>query len=1162
VRIAKLQLLAFGPFTHGELGFSPRQGVLDLVYGPNEAGKSTTLRALTALLYGIPARTADGHVHEMARMRVGATLVDHAGRSLHIVRRKGQKQTLLDLDDEPVSEQVLASFLGGLDEAMFRQMFGLDHERLREGAEALLSGGGHVGESLFDAGTGARAIRSVLEALKLEADELFKPRGTTTKLQVAVKALRERQRERKEAMLSPQTFTDQRRAVAAAQSALAEGLSRRQELLRERSRLSRALAVLPLLARREVLLAERRQLGASALLPLDESEQRSGLEARLSAAHEKTARLASELEALNARLAELPAPRAGKLERELLRELEQRFGSYRKNAAELPQKQGELAVVNGDIAGLRQRLGSAVCALDRLDSPARTRLRALAEEDRLLAASERSLSDELAALGHARSERERQLGELGSVAEPASLAALLRRAEQDERAQSLPRLAQELARERTAIERALGQLGLPLTPDRLSGLSLPEESELERLEQRAAELAAECKRLEQRGVKLGEQQKQLADERALLFADGEVVTEARLGEARSERARAFAALLPSLRRGDGAEPALAAFQAAEQKADELADRLRREAGRAHKLRQLEHDEAALAELTSRFEVEQVAHAAHVERQRAEVDALLAPLGLATELRRARGKLQKLSALVERAGQLAERAAELEVLREHARGLGTALARAAGLPEAPVLAETLAAARGVLERDEARHKRHHELAAQLTAAREKHAALDDELGRTRAARRSFGERFGAELVALGFAAELGPAEVLAAVDDLTALQLKLQSAASLSAQLESLLRENAQLEADLAGLCREQVPEALGRPVAEAMARVAEAHQSAHDAARERERLESALGRLRGELREHEHGVKSLEQERSELFGEAGVTSFAALRERERRAKQAAELQRSLEELELSLATASEGLPPEELERQVRSIDPDEARARLVALESELEAAGEEVDQRNQEIGRLSAGLEQLRGESGAVSLAEEAEAELSSVRALARRYAELRLGHALLAREVERYRAAHQGPLLERAAVLFPRLTLERYRGLEVALDDKDQPVLTCVRSDDKRVRVDGLSDGTRDQLYLALRVASIERYLDKNPPMPLVLDDAFVHFDDARATAALGVLGELCQRTQVLFFTHHSRMLELAKKALGKEKVLVHELDPARGVVRTRDDGPLFARV
>jgi uncharacterized protein YhaN len=60
---------------------------------------------------------------------------------------------------------------------------------------------------------------------------------------------------------------------------------------------------------------------------------------------------------------------------------------------------------------------------------------------------------------------------------------------------------------------------------------------------------------------------------------------------------------------------------------------------------------------------------------------------------------------------------------------------------------------------------------------------------------------------------------------------------------------------------------------------------------------------------------------------------------------------------------------------------------------------------------------------------------------------------------------------------------------------------------------------------------------------MPLVLDDVLIHFDDDRARAALGVLGEIAQTTEVLFFTHHTRLVELAREALGAERLAVHTL-------------------
>ena len=117
--------------------------------------------------------------------------------------------------------------------------------------------------------------------------------------------------------------------------------------------------------------------------------------------------------------------------------------------------------------------------------------------------------------------------------------------------------------------------------------------------------------------------------------------------------------------------------------------------------------------------------------------------------------------------------------------------------------------------------------------------------------------------------------------------------------------------------------------------------------------------------------------------------------------------------------------------------------------------------------------------------------------------------------------------------------------GLRADFDEHDHPVLAAERPAgrlDQLVRVEGMSDGTRDQLYLALRLATLEERPPSAERLPLVLDDVLIHWDDARAAATLSVLAEFSARTQVLLFTHHERTVELAARA-GGASVVHHRL-------------------
>jgi uncharacterized protein YhaN len=133
--------------------------------------------------------------------------------------------------------------------------------------------------------------------------------------------------------------------------------------------------------------------------------------------------------------------------------------------------------------------------------------------------------------------------------------------------------------------------------------------------------------------------------------------------------------------------------------------------------------------------------------------------------------------------------------------------------------------------------------------------------------------------------------------------------------------------------------------------------------------------------------------------------------------------------------------------------------------------------------------------------------------------------------------------MLAAAARWFARLTGGRWRDLRPEWSGEQQ-VLGAVRDDGARLRVDQLSEGAADALFLALRMAAIEVRLGSAPPVPLLLDDVLASFDDARAALALEALAELGQRNQVVYFTHHAHLVEIARRATPAGRVAIRELE------------------
>ena len=230
--------------------------------------------------------------------------------------------------------------------------------------------------------------------------------------------------------------------------------------------------------------------------------------------------------------------------------------------------------------------------------------------------------------------------------------------------------------------------------------------------------------------------------------------------------------------------------------------------------------------------------------------------------------------------------------------------------------------------------------------------------------------------------------------------------------------------------------------------------------------------------------------------------------------------------------------------RVRAENPDalaERKSTAVREKGEKEAVLSGIRETLFRLGNEKQVLE--KASDAAADFLQKAESSAATLKQDAARYLRLRLATHLLQGQIERFRQENQGPLLQKSGDVFKAITRDAFSGLGADFRADDLPILVGVRPDQTKVPVEGLSDGSRDQLYLALRLAALDRYLEAHEPMPLILDDLLITFDDDRAKAILPQLADFANRTQIFLFTHHEHLVELCRQTLGAGQFHLHRL-------------------
>ena len=1151
MRLLTLELERYGPFTGRTISFSPDAN-LHVVFGQNEAGKSSALAAITDLFFGIERQTRFDFVHDARELRIGGTVVAKDGRSLTFRRRKGNKDTLVGVQDEAIGEDSLAPFLGTMTREVFCNAFGLDADALRRGAEDMLKSEGEIGASLFAAASGLRGLSELRRHLENEATSIFAARASKDrKFYIALRRFEEARKAIRERELKAAYWKDLNEKI--------EKLSRRLEEIRElrgikaaqRARLSRNKRIAPLIQLIDDDLKRLDGLGPLPELPADFCEGlanaleavRTGIEAKRRAEDDELKAIRNDAEVL---VDEQVLARAG----DVLRTMSD-MGAFANGRRDLPRIQAEADEYRRLLVESAVKLGlpdeAAVEAAQPTAAAQALVDKMISEGRRLADAVERSraaLRTEQTAL----SRLEQQRSANGGSVDPqpfrmqwSRLAPSLRNLDKLAETKHLVRAEEVNLREGAArLYPTVGDL------DALARVSIPSAETLARYDNEFArlerEVAHERDRLAAATVAVSDAQARLRDLTAVRPVASPDVIAAKRQERDSTWNEVRGALFGSLESLATEQRAdlVTRFERRSSEADLIADQAISEADRVAAFAvqglRLEEERAKEADARARISSLDASRREILETWAAAwQSAGIAPLP-PTEMAHWRIILQGLLERREKLIEQRERLAELETVMRVIEPEVRVLAAAVGLGDAD-RSDIAAICDGIETRLKALTEAWDNSRDLETRIRDTQHRIDEfskacqeaELGV-----QQWSQSWSAAVTAIGLPSGATIDEARAALAVWNEVPKAIRERDNRARRVAGMQREVDAFERSVRDLVATIAPD-LGTMPADAAVKILNDRVTAARAAESRKtenqrRLVEATRARRDSdlaLQEAEARLGALSAELPEGCDPTELLDQLRVRNR---------LLELLGEHRKHLILQGDGHDEAHLRAELASFNVDEVQSRIqILLEEEqaLEREGQEVFAAREQAVRERAAAEQGLGAELAAQQRASAEAELVET---SREWVVLKFGALLLNTLIDRRRANQNDPLMGRAGALFATLTGGSFEGLSQQYDDHDSAILVGRRSSGQTVPLAGMSTGARDQLYLALRLAYLEDYARRAEPPPFIGDDLFATFDEERTAHGLTALAAIGQRVQPIVFTHHQHVADIARTKVGAE--------------------------
>ena len=1154
MRIKQFELCRYGHFTDQKLDFgSHRKGMPDIhiIYGANEAGKSTLLNAWLDLLFGIENQTRFAFRHHYDHLMIRAVMEKNHG-CFDLTRIKGKKNTLRDAGNNPYPDNFLAPFTGGLDRTACHTMFSLNRKSLEEGSESILQSEGELGKLLFSAGSGLTSLNRTLTSLRKRNSEFFNPHGRKYQLNTLIDEVKSIKAEIRERDLDVSQFQLLSERVKKAEEDYRRIREERDEKNRNLISLKNRQSALKDWKRCQHITEELEGIPAGCLPPeaqLWETEipkmleQEGALKESIRNMEKRISSLQDNLESLtiNEKALEL-ADHFQKLDESHAREITA--------LNDLPKRIQTLERKNTEIERLLQRIGRSGeedAGTLLLHTGITAQLRLLSTEsikiqERLEAARQEydNIQEEIRQ-NHSEEQQNITLSGENTIA--------LTRLLEEMQHSSLPVQIADIARKLDDLsaeqQEDLEKLKWAESVENLKNLDCPDELTLEQwiadlddLKRKETDIQNEITGFNDKLLRINaalEADRQMSSlptprQLTMLRMKRTEIWQLHKEKLTLETAESFETILKQ----DDEANALSLNLARD-----YADRLSQEKEKLSLNLQLQHKQKAIRDLKEKYQN--------------KLEDIRQILLFSDNLFENSNDLKKFIKWIKLRQDILERDSrkkkvqnELERLHKDRNRILDDLEKIFLESDIPLPAQKNWQNYRSRAEDRLKHHKTHLSLQEQQDNLYRNCEKRRKIYETSLEQQKIWERNWENLQRQSWLCDkntekpLSPAEIQEILDQiLPKLDLLLNEKQELEHRIQEMEHDRQLFSRSVSALACELDLPAEGMQPTDLWIKLEEAIRQAQNAESQKKTcLEELLQEeeaLSGSRKSHEEMLRK----KDIITGNLAVPLEQAL-SRLSGLKRRQELEQEKNRLIRDILSVTNQKDADLLPDILDNLPKDRLEADIITLNDEIEHLNQALQEAFAVLRSARNDLEAVSADSATIEAQTRLQTLKLEIEERAKTYFKQAAGILAAERALDIYREEHRSTMMQQASRYFTDMTLGTYDKLTTRPDERKGDILIALNRDGSK-KVSELSDGTRFQLYLALRLAGYGEFTRTHEAFPFIADDILEPSDEERSFEIFRILGSVAQTGQVIYLTHQRHLLALAQKAVPE--VQIHHL-------------------